>query len=63
MICEVNLEAMTASLGDAGVPGLTPGESGTLELVRLVFILESELVLLWVLSFLGKGGGVDGTSG
>ena len=61
MICEVNLEAMTASLGDAGVPGLTPGESGTL--VSEVFILESELVLLCVRSFLGRGGGVGGTSG
>ena len=60
MRCEVSREAMAASLGDAGVPGTMSSEAGPL---REVFILESEFVLRWVLSFLGRGGGVEGTSG
>ena len=58
---------MTASLGLAGVPGLTSGLSGgppevTSEISE-VFILESEFVLRWLRSFLGRGGGVEGTYG
>ena len=56
----VSLEAITASLGEAGVPGATSGEVGA---VTEVFMLLSELVLRWVRSFLGSGGGVEGTSG
>ena len=60
MMCEVRREAMAASLGEAGVPGARSlSEAQVME----VLILESELVRRWVLSFLGSGGGVEGTSG
>ena len=50
---------MKASEGEAGVLGLT--SRGLICL--LLFMVESELVLLCPRDFLGSGGGVEGTSG